>query len=265
LNIRHLIATALIGAVFLYGQGCSKPWVRPYEWKDQQAALETLAARTESVRSVQAACGLTLSDSTGQSVNFDGAIVVRVDPQDQVWLRLRTWKLSQAVFDVTIRPDGVWLQASDEAMKRQSEGLAGVSHEDLAGAWNFMMGRFFSDPGAKVIDEGASEFVVERSKGDVLLRATVDRATLTVREYQIVANGQVQQTLSLSGYRELGPDAVPWPMRIRAAGPDGYIEVRMEDVELNGLIEDSAFVPPKRAVKQDEGKRKVSSGSVGTP
>ena len=245
-----LRTTVLVLSVACGLPGCSKPWVRPYEWKDQGAALQTLAARAESVKSVQAVCGLTLSSPGGDSVNFDGAIVVQIDEQKKVWLRLRTWKFSQAVFDITVRPDGVWLLASDEAMKRQSQGAAALRPEEMAAAWKFLLGSFFSEPGAEVVDTGGPEFVVRRAEGRVQYAAVVDRATLTVREYTITADGSTLQTLSLSNYRELGPDATPWPMRIVATGPQGVIEVRLDDVELNASLEESVFTPPRRAVKQ---------------
>jgi hypothetical protein len=238
--------------------GCSKPYVRAYEWRDERAAVETLAGRTESVRSVRAACALTMTDARGEAVNFDGAIVVR-RREDGLWLRLRTWKVGQAVFDATVRPDGVWLMVSDQAARRMEDGngagttgAKGIDPALIARGWSLFMGGFFTDPGARVIDTGRRTFEVERAgESGTVITAVVDRATLTVSEYRIADDkGEVRQTLTLSQYRELGPEATPFPTIIRAAGPEGTVEVRMQDVELNGVIEDAAFVPPRRAVKQ---------------
>jgi hypothetical protein len=229
--------------------GCSKPWVRPYAWTDERAALAELSARAEKVKSVRAACGLTLTDANGESVNFDGAINVRVDERG-VWLRLRAWKLSHTAFDMTVRPDGVWVYTPESAAERRAaSGMGEVDAGQVARAWSLFMGGFFE--GAEVADRAGDALVVSKNVDGAVVECTVDRLTLTAREYVIRDDaGVVRQRLELWQYRERGPEGVPFPMRVRASGEGGSVEVRLEDVELNPLLEESVFTPARRAVKQ---------------
>ncbi len=240
-----LLALALMAAA----AGCSRPWVRPYTWTDERAAVAELAARAEKVKGVRAACGLTLTDARGESVTFDGAINVRVDERG-VWLRLRAWKLSHTAFDMTVRPDGVWVYTPESAAERRAaSGMGEVDAGQVARAWSLFMGGFFE--GAEVVDGGGAEFVVRKNVDRAVVECTVDRLTLAAREYVIRDEaGAVRQRLELWQYRERGPEGIPWPMRVRASGETGSVEVRLEDVELNPLLEESVFTPPRRAVKQ---------------
>ncbi len=243
------LATALTAAVIALG-ACAHHEVTPSQWQGPQAALETLAARANAVNTVSAACGLTLASGNGDAVNLDGALAARITDTGQVWLRLRTWKIAQAVFDITVTPDGVWLVSSDEAAKRRPGGM-GLSPEQIAKGWSLFMGGFFAEPGLELIDHGGSTFEVRRRDGEgVTMIAQVHRDTLNPIKYRIIdAKGTLRQTLLLSRYREVEP-GLWWPLRIEAIGPDGRIEVRMEDVEVNTVLEDAVFTPPRRAVKQ---------------
>jgi hypothetical protein len=234
-------------AAVLMLAGCAKPWVRPYVWTDERAALAELAARAERIKAVRAACGLTMTDAAGESVTFDGAVNVRVDDEG-VWMRLRAWKLSQAAFDLTVRPDGVWIAAPERAEGDMGE----VDASQIGAAWSLFMGGFFSSPDAEVVDDGGPTFIVRRAmeKG-VRVECTVERATLTPTSYVVLdREGVERQRLTLWMYRELGPGGEPWPMRVRASGPQGSLEVRLEDVELNPMLDQSVFTPPRRAVKR---------------
>jgi hypothetical protein len=242
---------AALAAAAISLSACSKPYVRTVPWSSESDALETLARRADSIKSIRAACTLTLIDPQGESVNFDGALVVRLEP-DHAWLRLRTWKLGHAVFDATVRPDGVWIMTSEEAAKRTasaSQGLQSARPDHIAAAIGLLAGDFFRTPGLKIYNK--QEFAVTRTTDEGSVVAFIDRDPLTVYQYSIRDNANtVRQTLHLDTYRELPPDATPFPLRIKAVGPEGSVELRLEDVELNGLIEDAAFTPPRRAVKQ---------------
>lgn len=249
---RRSLTTLVALATLALGACKGPPRVRPHQWTDEQAALQTLAARADSIRSIQGPCTLTLTDTRGETVTFDGALVVRLDG-DHAWLRLRTWKLGHAVFDTTVRPDGVWLLTSDEASQRMptaNDTLKAARPDQIAEAIRLMTGDFFRDPAAKVVSQGQS-LTVTRPLDHASITATIDRATLTVTQYTILDDkGTPRQTLHLSDYREIGPDATPFPLRIKAVGNEGSAEVRMDDLELNGTIDDAAFTPPRRAVKQ---------------
>ncbi|HYE61571.1 MAG TPA: hypothetical protein VD997_06220 [Phycisphaerales bacterium] len=246
--MRHTLTT--LAAIALAAlTACSKPYVRPYDWRSEQAAVETLAARAESIRSIQAACALTLTDPRGETVNFDGALVFELK-DNQPRLRLRTWKLGQAVFDATVREDGVWLMTSEQAAQRMpADGLQRARPEQIAQAISLLTGDFFRDP--RLVLTTTPELTATRPIDSGTIVATIDRATLTVIKYSIRdEHNRERQALHLDTYRELGPNATPFPLRIRAVGEHGSAEVRLQDVELNGPIQPAAFTPPRRAVKQ---------------
>ena len=77
---------------------------------DHAAALRVLAERAQSVRSVSAQAALTLTRADGQSVQLDGAVAMA--PPGRV--RLRAWKFNQAVFDLTLTPEGLWVLTPDD-------------------------------------------------------------------------------------------------------------------------------------------------------
>jgi hypothetical protein len=249
------LCAAAVGLCVLWGSGCAKPYVRGYEWQGEGVALRDLADRAARVRSVRAACGLTLTDGRGEAVNLDGALVVRVDEQDRVWLRLRAWKLGHAVLDLTVRPDGVWLvdgrgSAGQASSDPGQAGLAGVKPEQLAQAWRLFMGGFFSDPDVHAA-RGQKFIVTKKLEEGGTVACLVDPATLTPSLYVVRDEaGRERQRLVLEQYREVGPEAIAFPMRVTADGPGGRVEARLEDVELNEVLEESVFTPPTRAVKQ---------------
>ena len=88
---------------------------------DPAAALRMLAERSASVRSVSAQAGLTLTRADGQSVNLDGAVVMA--PPGRV--RLRAWKFNQAIFDLTLTPDGLWVLTPDDPARRANSTTNG--------------------------------------------------------------------------------------------------------------------------------------------
>ena len=82
---------------------------------DDATALRVLDERARSVGTASAACDLALTRADGQSVRLDGAVAMA--PPDR--LRLRAWKFGQAVFDLTMTPEGLWVVAGDVASRRQ--------------------------------------------------------------------------------------------------------------------------------------------------
>lgn len=245
-------AASLLGLLALINlAACAHHRPAPVPWQGSEAALQTLSQRGAALHTLRAACGLTLA-SKSDSVTLDGALAVRVSPDASVWLRLRTWKIAATVFDLTVRPDGVWVTASDEATKRNPSGVAALKPEQLSQGWSLFMGGFFAQPNAEIVEDSAAVFSVRRRMDDgTHITARVDKSTLNPLDYTVTdTSGVVRQTITLSRYAQIGPDKLPIPMRITAAGPDGTIEVRLEDAEVNGEIEDAVFVPPPRAVRQ---------------
>ena len=212
---------------------------------DHAAALRVLAERAESVRSVSAQAGLTLTRVDGQSVNLDGAVVMA--PPGRV--RLRAWKFNQAIFDLTLTPDGLWLLTPDDPARREKVLPASLSAARLGREWAMLNGSFFGDPGLAVRESGELLVVTKELEDGRTIVCDVDRATLTPRRYRMLDPAhKTRFTLALSQYGVF--EGVAWPTRLVATSEQGKILIRLKDVELNGELAAGAFRPPRRAEKQ---------------
>lgn len=208
------------------------------------AALEVLAERAAAVKTLSAQCRLTLTRPDGQTVRLDGAVVMA--PPDR--LRLRAWKFNQAVFDLTLTPDGLWVVTPDDPSRREKVIPASLSAARLGREWALLSGSFFGEPGLSVRDAGR-RLAVSKAMGDGrTVVCEVERKTLTPRRYRMSdPEGRERFTLALSHYQLF--DGIPWPTRLGARSGDGRISIRMNDVELNGELAPNAFKPPRRAEK----------------
>jgi hypothetical protein len=227
--------------------GCAKPSPLPtYPQMTESTAIELLASRAGLIKTVSGEGALGLTRADGQSVRLDTAIAMQ--PPDHV--RLRAWKFAQAVFDLTVTPDGTWLvaergQATNDVRKNDVMS-AGISAGEFAKGWSLFSGAFFSDPGLIAESHGRWLIVRRENASEPTVICRVDRATLTPRQYimQDQAGASVF-TLNLDDYRQIG--AMAWPYRIEATSPSGRVLVEMRDMELNGELPPKAFVPPARA------------------
>ena len=238
-----------VSAVAFSFAGCAhkaSPPLPTYHGLDDAAALKVLADRAEAVKTLSAECGLTLTRPDGQSVQLDGAVAMA--PPDR--LRLRAWKFGQAVFDLTLTPDGLWVLTPDDPGRKQKVLPATVSAAQIGREWAMLNGRFFVQSGL-VAGGDAKWLSVRRQMEDgrtVVCR--VDRATLTPRDYEMRdPQGQVRFRFGLSEYRLV--NGVPIATKLAARSPDGNIDIRMKDVELNQDLAPTAFKPPRRAEKHE--------------
>jgi hypothetical protein len=238
-------AAALLGVV----GACTHPPPLPtHAWAGPEDALRVLRARAAEVRTLQSSARLILTRPDGQTVHLDGALVA--EPPGR--LRLRAWKLGQAVFDLTYTADGVWLKAGRDAGERD-ESLP-MTTAGFARAWSLFAPDFFSPPEAAMRpDDGGPILIVERranpDAGSAAILCEVDRATLTPRRYTVLDEaGEPRSTLTLSRYRDF--DGILWPTSIEAASGSGTVTVRIETARFNEDPPPAAFVPPAGAVKQ---------------
>jgi hypothetical protein len=216
-----------------------------YDHVDEATALRILDERARAVRTVSARSDLTLTRADGQTVRLDGAVVMA--PPDR--LRLRAWKFNQAVFDLTLTPDGLWVVTPDDPSRRQKVLPASLSAAQLGREWALLSGSFFGDPGLKVRIANDGVVVTKPLDDGRAVVCEVDRRTLTPRRYRLLdPAGRTRFTLGLSGYGMF--DGIPWPTRLNALSEDGRIAVGLKDVELNGELAPNAFRPPRRAEKQ---------------
>jgi outer membrane lipoprotein-sorting protein len=239
-------------ALLLAGCASSLP---KYQWEGDQAAITELARRAQSIHAIRATATLVLISADNQHVTLDAAIVAENAPSTSapncLRLRIRTWKFGQAIFDLTAKPDGIWLAAdTGGGPPTNQDRLRSLKPEQIAQAWNLFFGDYFSRPGLAVgLSHENRTLTVQRKGTDAKVRCIIDMDTLTPREYSIRdLDGHVHQTLTLSRYKLI--DNTAWPMQVIARGDQGVIEVRFDDVEINPDLEDAVFTPPQRAVKQ---------------
>lgn len=244
-GIKTFCLLALSG---LFTCGCTQQHenLPTYQWTDDATALRILRDRAQAVKTVSAASLLTLTRPEGQSVRLDAALVMSL-PDHSV--RLRAWKFNQAVFDLTLNSQGLWIEAQKDRQAGQSLSPAGISAAQLARALSLFGGTVFEEPGVRVIDTNGPTFQVQkRLDDDQTLTAQVDRATLTVRQYQMAdVSGATRFTLTPGDYRNF--NGIVWPTRLIARSEHGRIEAELRDVELNSALPPAAFVPPRRAEK----------------
>ncbi|MDB5293662.1 MAG: hypothetical protein JWL69_4903 [Phycisphaerales bacterium] len=223
--------------------GCTPAEKLPtYPWTDARGALHVLAERARSVHTASAECALTLTRPDGESVRLDGALVMK--PPGSV--RLRAWKFNQAVFDLTLTPDGLWVLTPDDPERRDKILPASVNAGKMARAWALFSGEFFASADLIVHDTGGARFQVERTIDGQRVVCEVERATLTPRRYTMLDSaGAPRFTLTAERYEEIS--GIVWPVRLNAVSDSGRILIELHDVELNGELAPGAFTAPKRA------------------
>jgi hypothetical protein len=173
---------------------------------------------------------------------------VAADPPDR--LRLRAWKLTQAVLDLTLNEDGLFLyhkkqsDDSDAAVRKLSE-------DRFVAALTLLPGFGHTADWMPAGEANDGEFRITKAKADehVLIECFVDKATLTRRRcVHRNDDGEVVQTLCFADYRSIHGTA--WPMRLEVRGKYGHVDLTFESVDVNEGLSPRAFVPPRRAVKQ---------------
>jgi outer membrane lipoprotein-sorting protein len=216
-----------------------------YRWTDEQTALADLRARADAVKTVSAECGITLRRPDGQTVQLDGALVMR-NP-DRV--RLRAWKFSRAVFDLTLNDDGLWVMTMDDPNRREQVLPASVSAGEFLRQWSYLNGGLFDEPGLKTRVEGDTLFVTRAADQteDGRLTCEVDRRTLTPRRY-VYESSADRFELTLDRYRDV--NGIPWATRLAASSGMGRVVVEQRNVEINAGLAPNAFTPPRRAEKR---------------
>lgn len=254
---------AVMGVVLaLLCCGCAQVPAAPlptYAMVSGEESLKIIAARQARIRSVSARCEITLTDSQGQEVKLDGALLAMPLEATGARVRLRAWKLGQAVFDLTLVDGGAWMVGPDNGrpdnVRPSGQGEEGGGRganaaqpaRRIAEALDFLGARFFHN--ARVVSS-SPELIIAEGSGERLDRTIceIDRATLTARSF--IARGSDQRAATssefwLSDYRLVG--TIPWAHEFRLRSPGGSVYLTMSDVELNEALPAGAFTPPARA------------------
>ena len=242
---RSLRIISAVLVVLLTG-GCASR-IPTYPWTDAQTAVQAMAKQAQAVHSISARCSMTLVNAHGDSVTLESAIALQ--PPDR--LRLRAWKFGQAVFDLTRTPEGVWVMTGADNSDPAKAMNARLGAVQIARGLAIFNGEMFSDPHLRVVDRGGDTFMLYRAaENDTTILCTVDRATLTVRKYELQdRTNQVRFTLTLAGYRQF--QNVVWPTQIDGTSGTGKFSASLDDVEINQPLAPNTFVPPRTAKPQE--------------
>jgi hypothetical protein len=249
-TLRSSVLSILLFVVpLLFGIDCTqRPENLPtYPFADDATALHTMADRASKLRTINCSCILDLTRVDGQSVRLDGAIAISI-PDKRV--RLRAWKFNQAVFDLTVTPDGTWIEMPSDPDRRTQVLPASVSAEQLAKAISLFGPDVFNDWQLQVLDMGGDEFRFRRpADGGQMFLGRVERSTLIVRQYQILGpSGNTRFTLDLKNYADFGGGIV-FPTELVALNDGNRIDVTLQQVQINQPLPPKAFVPPRHAEK----------------
>ena len=157
---------------------------------------------------------LKLVRGDGQVIHLD-ALMVMARPDR---LRLRAWKMGQAVFDLTLRPDGLWVETPGDPSRAKEVIPAAVGAAEFARQFLWFTGGFFTEPGP--IDsrlEGDKLHLQRVTDSGSMIFCEVDRATLTPRRFQLLegkgGKAPVQFTLEMTGYQDF--KGIVWPTFLR--------------------------------------------------
>jgi outer membrane lipoprotein-sorting protein len=244
------VLVLVLSTVFTLG-GCAanrEPQLPAYTWVDSDTALRDLRARSAAVENVSAACDVTLGRPDGETVQLDGAMVMR----NPGYVRLRAWKFNRAVFDLTLTPEGLWVMTMDDPARREQVLPASVNAADFMRQWSYLNGKLFQEADANDVTVNGDTVVVvgrtaDNSESAATLRCEVDRRTLTPRRYVYEDSGRKFE-LKMERYQQI--DGVAWPTRLVARGDVGSVVIQQRDVEINHELAPQAFVPPRRAEKR---------------
>lgn len=240
-----LVASLLLAPACISGCAYANPEHLPtYRWTDPATALRIIRTRADAVRTLSAQCLLTLTRPGGESVRLDGALVM--DPRQRL-VRLRAWKFNQAVLDLTLNGQGLWIESRHDAGDSRHALPPSLSAGQVAEALSLLGPGLFDD--ATVDDRGGAKFSIVKPIGQGrTVVAMVDRASLTIRQYRLLdSSGKPRFRLSLEQYQPV--QGVIWPTRMIATSAGGNVEIDLRDVEINASLPVRAFVPPARAEK----------------
>jgi len=247
--MRRTAFNVMLVTVSLTLAGCAPkrpPEVGAYRWVDERTALADLRARAAALKTLSAECGITLTRADGESVQFDGALVL----ENPNHVRLRAWKFNRAVFDLTLNDDGLWVMTLDDPNRREQVLPATLRAADFLRELSLFTGGFFTQEPPPKTEVRGGTLLLTRETTHGLLHCEADRATLTPRRFYSEAQGagEGRFELKLSKYREV--NGIPWALRLEAVSEMGRVAVEQRDVEINGELAPQAFVPPKRAERR---------------
>jgi len=241
---------AACGFACAFLQSCAAK-LPTYSWTTQEEALTVIRQRHESIKTIQAACDIILTDPNGQSLTLNGALVAR----NPGWIRMRAWKFNSAVFDLTMTPDGLWVMQGDspDVAERMPTALDAAQ---VAEAWSLLLGGSFDGEVTWAREKMWVElerFVAPPLRRDQVqsrIHCWVKRRNLLPLRYQRSEREGATRSFDvrLDRYRMI--NGIAFAHEIDLTADAGRIVIRLRDVTLNEEPTEGAFKPPAGAVKQ---------------
>jgi hypothetical protein len=226
-------------AMALSGVGCASP-IPTYPWEGPKQALEHIRLQSTRVHSFSGECQIILSRKGNVPVRLRGAMAVRMPTH----VRLRAWKFQTPVLDFTSRPDGLWLWISERAGGDLGFKKADGPSRSLPSVWTPGGPAWLHDASSTVVDDGTDQFEVHHvpsGTDGVRLVAGIDRATRTVRRYEVWIHKKMLHRLELQGHRMF--DVGPWPTRWIFESSDQVMKMELQSFDFNVTLPDAAFRP----------------------
>ncbi len=237
MTIYPLIAGLLIACAIC---GCSTR-LPTYPAMSDEASLAIIADRQATVQRIVAECDINLTDADGQSVTLEGVLVAR--PPGNV--RLRAWKFGHAVFDLTLVDGKGWIMIPEQGPGAQQLNVTNMPASRVGEALD-LLGPLYFRSAKPVGGDNMMLLAAGPALGRDNVLCEVQRRTLTPRRFVVHAGSDLPPSELLLDQYAVVDDNV-WPMRIRLRGKSGGVLLRLRNVEINGEIAPTAFVPPKRA------------------
>lgn len=234
----------LVGLATMLNQGCTRTLPR-YQWHDAASAISTMQQRDSGIQTISATFSLLLQSGEGQ-VELRGAIVAQ--PPNQ--LRLRAWKVTRTVLDMTLNSDGLFVFSAARGKKNTSASTT-ITHDRLMEAVAFLPG--FGDITSWKSGVAANQnfFTLSQSisPDNAHMTCSIDKSTLTTSACTYLdEKGLARQTLTFDGYKSF--NNIAWPMRLSGKGDSGNFEIHFARVTINEELSPRAFVPSRRAKKK---------------
>lgn len=237
-----------IASLVLVTVGCQSSLPR-YPAMSIEQSLSVMRERNKPITTLSASCRIILTDEQDRSVQLNGALVAARDGQ----LRLRAWKLTQPVFDLTLNAKGGWLWepqarlsggAAASVQERAANDAGGFAHFTFF--WSMVTGDFDAQwSGHKEEDDLLS--VRQVSAGEVAFHCAISTPTLTVTSCSVAAGGnEPEADIKLSGYRCDGSYVLP--TQIEASAQGRQFTILFDDLDINEELSPLVFVPPSDAV-----------------
>jgi hypothetical protein len=204
-------------------------------WDDLAEAKRVLIANRDAIDTVQAEADIFITGADGKRQTFDGAIVMHQPDR----YRMRAWKLTQTLFDLTVNDDGIWVAASDELRKRRPDA------EKELGQLAERLGLLLRGP-----DYADARFT--RRRGELTARwpqgsATIDPVTLSPRTFRFANPERDERFEVRTQFADY--DGLRWYDHVEIEGAFGTVRLEFRNVEVNRELNPRAFKPPRRAVQ----------------